>query len=97
MKYNAEQLRRKYPKGTKVVLEHMEGEPQMKEGLVGKVKFVDDIGQIHVSWENGSSLALNVDVDRFQAKREPLAEKISGAASRGDSDKTSTSPAQHTR
>ena len=34
-------------------------------GTVGEVMFVDDIGQIHVKWENGSSLALNVKLDSF--------------------------------
>ena len=61
-----EEIREKYLKGTKITLICMEGEPQMKNGLTGTVEFVDDIGQIHVSWSNGSSLALNVDVDEFK-------------------------------
>ena len=61
-----EEIREKYPKGTKITLICMEGESQMKNGLTGTVEFVDDIGQIHVSWSNGSSLALNVDVDEFK-------------------------------
>ena len=61
-----EEIREKYPKGTKITLVCMECEPQMKNGLTGIVEFVDDIGQIHVSWSNGSSLALNVDVDEFK-------------------------------
>jgi len=47
-----------YPKGTRIKLYSMKGELQMKEGLEGTVMFVDDIGQIHVKWENGSTLAL---------------------------------------
>lgn len=38
----------------------------MQSGLIGKVEYVDDIGQIHVQWENGSSLALNADIDKFE-------------------------------
>lgn len=34
-------------------------------GTIGTVTWVDDIGQIHVKWENGSSLALNVKLDSF--------------------------------
>ena len=49
----------------KVKLIHMDGEPQMKKGLEGVIKYVDDIGQIHVDWENGSTLALNAEVDTF--------------------------------
>ena len=37
----------------------------MPPGLKGKVDMVDDAGQIHVNWENGSSLALVPGVDSF--------------------------------
>lgn len=49
----------------KVRLTYMEGEPQMEAGLTGSLDMVDDIGQIHVNWENGSTLALNAEVDIF--------------------------------
>ena len=51
--------------GDMVELISMVGEPQMKAGLKGKVKFIDDICQIHVQWQNGSSLAL-VPEDKFK-------------------------------
>ena len=60
-----------YPKGTKVGLEHMAGEIRMPPGLEGTVQFVDDIGQIHVHWKNGSSLALNTDEDQFRVIERP--------------------------
>lgn len=60
-----EMLRHSYKPGTKVCLDNMEGEPRMPAGLKGEVFHVDDIGQIHVQWENGSTLALNADMDRF--------------------------------
>ena len=53
------EIREMYPKGTQIVLTEMAGESQLPYGLKGTVKFVDDAGQIHMSWENGSSLALN--------------------------------------
>ena len=62
---NVEKVRSEYPRGTLVELKHMEGEPLMKEGLRGTVEHVDDVGQIHVRWNNGSSLALNLDFDEF--------------------------------
>ena len=62
--FSVNKLREMYPKGTKVKLLRMEGEGQMPSGLIGVVKFVDDAGQIHVAWENGSSLAL-VEGDEF--------------------------------
>ena len=70
-----EALRTRYPAGTRVVLDHMEGESHMGPGLKGEVEFVDDIGQIHVSWENGSSLALNTEVDEFHVEKKRNREK----------------------
>lgn len=32
-------------------------------GTIGEVQFVDDIGNVHVKWQNGSSLAVIPDVD----------------------------------
>lgn len=72
---NVEKLREMYPEGTKIILQEMQGESQMAKGLNGTVTHVDDAGQIHMRWENGSSLALNVEVDTFK-KIEPE-EKIS--------------------
>lgn len=66
MLLTVEKIRERYPKGTKIILYSMQGEPQMKKGLKGTVDHVDDIGQIHVVWENGSSLALIVGLDKFE-------------------------------
>lgn len=63
-------LEEKYYIGQQIKLEHMEGEPQMRAGLKGKITKIDDFGQIHVNWENGSQLALNVDLDSFEAMSE---------------------------
>lgn len=59
-----EELRNLYKKGTKIKLIKMYGE-NMKTGMIGIVDFVDDIGQIHMNWDNGSSLALNDKIDEF--------------------------------
>ena len=58
-----EKVRQDYPPGTKVILHEMRGEPQMPPGLRGEVRHVDDAGQIHVHWENGSTLALTREDD----------------------------------
>lgn len=60
-----ERLKETYPTGSPIELSEMAGEPQMKKGLKGTVTKVDDAGQIHVRWENGSSLALNAEQDDF--------------------------------
>ncbi len=73
-----EELNRAYPKGTKVLLRNMKGEDKMPPGLEGTVKYVDGAGQIHVSWENGSRLALNVEEDSFEKidPNEELGERL---------------------
>lgn len=38
---------------------------KLKEGDEGTIYGVDDIGQIHVQWDNGSTLALIPEKDRF--------------------------------
>ena len=77
-----EMLKQRYQPGTKVCLDHMDGEGQMPAGLKGTVLFVDDIGQIHVGWENGRSLALNTDVDRFHRIGAPKKKREKGEPSR---------------
>ena len=72
---NVEKIREMYSEGTQIILQEMRGESQMPYGLKGTVKFVDGAGQIHMSWENGSSLALNIHEDTFEKVEAP--EKIS--------------------
>ncbi len=51
-------LKDTYVKGTRVQLEFM-GDPQAPpKGTKGTVICVDDIGTIHVRWDNGSTLGL---------------------------------------
>ena len=59
-----EQLRKRYPKGTRLCLDFMD-EPGMPPGLQGTVAYIDDAGQIHMHWENGRSLALIPGEDSF--------------------------------
>lgn len=63
---NVEKLREKYLTSTRIELDEMNGETQMMSGLKGTVQYVDDMGQIHMNWDNGSTLALNVDEDSFK-------------------------------
>lgn len=62
-----ERVKEKYPTGTIVECINMGEEVRpIPTGTRGVVTLVDDIGSIHVSWENGSSLALIEEVDRFK-------------------------------
>lgn len=63
--YQVEQIKKKYPLGTRIQLDHMEGEHDMPDGLQGVVKHVDDQGQLHMAWQNGRSLALIPNEDQF--------------------------------
>lgn len=55
-----------YPKGTKIKLINMKDKFAPPSGTIGTVDFVDDIGQIHVKWESGGSLALIIGEDNFE-------------------------------
>lgn len=55
-----------YPKGTKIKLIKMNDKYAPPSGTIGTVDFVDDIGQIHVKWESGGSLALIIGEDDFK-------------------------------
>ena len=54
-----ERLKKEYPKGTKVELVYM-NDPyvHIEKGTHGTVMTVDDIGTIHVRWDNGSQLGV---------------------------------------
>lgn len=59
-------IKKMYPAGTKVELIDMEDTQAPPMGTIGTIIFVDAIGQIHVQWENGSTLALNYELDEFK-------------------------------
>lgn len=52
--------------GKTVELVSMDDPQAPPVGTRGKVIFIDDAGQIHVKWDNGSSLALIPEVDKFK-------------------------------
>lgn len=60
-------IKQKYPKGTRIKLIYM-SDPYapVEAGTKGTVEFVDDIGQIHMRWDNGRTLALNPGIDSFR-------------------------------
>lgn len=53
-----EKLRKMYPIGAKVELVKMDDAQAPPVGTMGVVEFIDDIGTIHVKWENASSLGV---------------------------------------
>ena len=59
-------LKEMYPAGTRIQLDHMD-DPfhPVESGTTGTVRFIDDAGTIHISWDSGSSLGLCPDSDEF--------------------------------
>jgi len=55
-KNTVESLRRSFPAGCRVILEEMNDRHAPPIGTKGTVMHVDDIGTIHVHWDNGSTL-----------------------------------------
>ena len=69
-----ENLRKQYPVGTKLQLSSMRDEKYpILPGTIGEVTHIDDLGSIHMKWQNGSSLAIIPEVDSFRVA--PAAEK----------------------
>ena len=61
-----EELRRQYPKGTRVELISMRDIQAPPPGTCGVIQGVDDAGSILVRWNNGSSLSLIYGEDSFR-------------------------------
>lgn len=61
-----EALKSEYPMGCRVKLIHMNDFQAPPAGTLGTVRFVDDMGSIHVSWDRGGSLALIAGEDMWE-------------------------------
>lgn len=59
-----ENVKAKYKEGMRVELVEMDDPQAPKVGTRGTVRGVDSIGDIMVSWDNGSSLNVVYDVDK---------------------------------
>lgn len=59
-----------YPRGMRVEVDYMNDPYGVASGTQGTVMYVDDIGTVHVRWDNGSSLGLVYGEDRFHLVEE---------------------------
>jgi hypothetical protein len=66
-----QRIKEQYPGGTRIRLHSMSGEADMPSGLTGTVDFVDDAGQLQMTWDNGRSLALVPGEDSFSVISRP--------------------------
>ena len=62
---NVERTKALYKKGKRVKLINMNDPYGVPSGTKGTIRFVDDMGTIHVNWDNGSTLGLIVGQDIF--------------------------------
>lgn len=51
-------LRESFPPGSRIELVQMDDSQAPPVGTLGTVEGVDDIGTIHVNWDNGSGLGV---------------------------------------
>ncbi len=63
-----EELRRRYCQGMRIRLNKTMDDPYhpVPAGTMGSVENVDDMGTIHMRWDNGQSLGLIEGVDEFE-------------------------------
>lgn len=61
---NIQFLKDLYPVGTRVKLLEMNDIQAPPIGTLGTVMYVDDIGTIHIKWDNGSTLGAAYPEDR---------------------------------
>ena len=70
-----ERLRQRYPAGTRIKLHSMDDAQAPPPGTMGTVVYVDDMGQLGIKWDTGSSLSLIPSVDSFSKVSAPEKEK----------------------
>lgn len=66
MNIDIQRLKEQYPSGTRVELLEMNNISAPPIGTLGTVNYVDDIGTIHVKWDNGSNLGVAYPEDRVR-------------------------------
>lgn len=62
-----DRIRKEWPEGSRIVLVHMGGDDPspVPDNSAGTVRYVDDIGTIHVAFDNGRRMGLIAGGDEF--------------------------------
>lgn len=61
-----EEIRKRYPKGSRVALVFMDDTQALPVGTLGTILGVDDIGSLMVEWDNGSHLNVIYGEDKVR-------------------------------
>lgn len=61
----ADKMRDRFPAGTRVEIDYMDDPDAILPGTKGTVDHIDDVGQIHVNWDNGRYIAIIPEEDSF--------------------------------
>lgn len=72
-------IKHEYPIGARVKLIYMDDPYAVPSGTLGTINYIDDEGQIGVTWDDGRTLALIYGVDNFEVIniKKDIEEKIS--------------------
>lgn len=65
-----QEIKRRYPPGTRIRLIDMDDPQAVPPGTEGEVLRVDDAGQLMMKWDNGRTLSLIPGEDRFEVIRQ---------------------------
>ena len=61
-----EAVRKRYPVGCRIQLDYMGEDPRpIPEGTQGTVNCIDDMGTLHVAFDNGRHLGLCLGEDKY--------------------------------
>jgi hypothetical protein len=52
--------------GKRIRMNHMDDMLPVPDGMEGIITGIDDIGQIQVKWDNGSTLSVIDDIDDYE-------------------------------
>jgi len=77
-------IKEQYPKGTRIELISMNDlYSSIEPGTKGTVESVDDIGTLHMKWDNGRTLGIVPGEDSFKVISKPLEKSMEQEQSMG--------------
>jgi len=72
-----ERIRKQYPVGTRIELISMDDpHAPIEPGMHGTVNIVDDVGTLHMKWDNGRTLGIVPGEDSFKVISKPQEESM---------------------